>query len=157
MNKLPNRKLTRLPGYDYSQENYYFVTICTNKRKSILGTVVGADAHIGPQVDLSPYGCIVEKWIKSISGIDKYVIMPNHVHLIIRIDTAEGPMWASAPTQSLSSRIRSFKTLVSKEIGHPLWQRSYYDHVIRNEADYLRIWQYIDENPMKWQSDEYYM
>ena len=201
MDHLPDRKPTRLSGYDYSQANYYYVTICTDQRKNVLGRVVGggvldappfvgadahidpgnpppvlrrgrcphrpasenrsgatraSDAYIDPQVYLSPYGRIVERYIKTIPGIDKYVIMPNHVHLIIRIDAAKGPMWASAPTQSLSSRIRSFKTLVSKEIGRSLWQRSYYDHVIRNEADYLRIWQYIDENPAKWTEDEYY-
>ena len=65
-------------------------------------------------------------------------------------------MWASAPTQSVSTRIRSFKTLVSKQIGQSIWQRSFYDHVIRDEGDYLHIWQYIDSNPAKWAEDEYY-
>ena len=82
--------------------------------------------------------------------------MPNHIHMILRIEGGHGPMWASAPTQSVSTRIRSFKALVSKEVGRPIWQRSFYDHVIRNEADYLRIWEYIDNNPACWAEDEYY-
>ena len=82
--------------------------------------------------------------------------MPNHVHMIVRIESGDGPMWASAPTQSVSDRIRSFKTLVSKQIGVSIWQRSFYDHVIRNKEDYLHIWKYIDDNPAKWAEDEYY-
>ena len=118
--------------------------------------VVGADAHIGPRIELSEYGKIVEKYMQRIPGIGKYVIMPNHIHMIIEILTEDGSMWASTPTQSVSQRVRSFKTLVSKESGVSLWQRSFYDHVIRSEADYLSIWQYIDENPAYWAEDEYY-
>ena len=65
-------------------------------------------------------------------------------------------MWASAPTQTLGSLVRFFKTLSAKAVGQKLWQRGYYDHVIRNEAGYLRIWQYMDENPVRWTEDEYY-
>ena len=72
------------------------------------------------------------------------------------VNSVHGPMWASAPTQSVSDRIRSFKTLVSKQIGVSIWQRSFYDHVIRSKEDYLHIWQYIDDNPAKWAEDEYY-
>ena len=163
-----SRKPLRLPKYDYSQNGAYFVTICTDRRKHLLGTVrcphqhiasVGVDAHIDPDdisVALSYAGRIVEKYIRSIPGIDAYVIMPNHVHMVVCISNADGPMRASAPTQPLSSRIRSFKTLVTKEIGQAIWQRSYYDHVIRDEADYLRVRHYIDTNPAAWAEDEYY-
>ena len=82
--------------------------------------------------------------------------MPNHVHMFVRFEWGDGPLWASAPTQSVSDRIRSFKTLVSKQIGVSIWQRSFYDHVIRNKEDYLHIWKYIDDNPAKWAEDEYY-
>lgn len=121
-----------------------------------MSTVVGADAYIGPHTALTGYGKIVERYIQTIPGIDKYVIMPNHVHLIVLIEQENGPMWASAPTQSLPNHIRSFKTLTSKAAGISLWQRSYYDHVIRNEREYLQIWQYIDDNPAQWAEDEYY-
>jgi len=65
-------------------------------------------------------------------------------------------MWASAPTQSVPSRIRSFKTLVTKAVGAPVFQRSFYDHVVRNEQDALRIRQYIRDNPAKWEEDRFY-
>ena len=103
---------------------------------------------------------VVEKYIRSIPGIGAYVIMPNHVHMILHISATnllQGPMWASAPTQAnVSSLIRSFKILVSKELGQSIWQRSYYDHIIRDEQDYLIKLQYIMENPAKWLDDDYY-
>lgn len=140
---LPNRKTNRLKKYDYTTPGYYFITICTKGRENILCDVVGDDAHIVPK----PYGIIVEKYIKSIPGIDKYVIMPDHLHLIIKIEN--GPMWASAPTKSISQIVKSFKILVTKEIGRSIFQRSFFDHVIRNEEDYLETWNYIESNPGK--------
>ena len=101
-----------------------------------------------------------EKYLRSIPGIAEYVIMPNHVHMILRISASEplqGPMWASAPTQTdIPKLVRSWKTLVSKELGRSIWQRSYYDHVIRDEMDYIVKAQYIADNPAKWQDDDYY-
>ena len=103
---------------------------------------------------------VVEKYLRSIPGVGEYVIMPNHVHLILRISAmhpAEGPMWASAPTKaSVPQLIRSWKTLVSKELGRSIWQRSYYDRIIRNEQEYLIRLQYIAENPAKWAEDDYF-
>jgi REP element-mobilizing transposase RayT len=120
-----------------------------------LSTIVGGDAHIAPYPKLTAYGEVVENYLKTIPGIGPYIIMPNHVHMIIHIsaaDVQQGPMWASAPTKAnVPSLIRSWKTLVSKELGQSIWQRSYYDHVIRNEQDFLEVWEYIAENPLRWQ------
>ena len=83
------RKRLRLADFDYGQAGTYFITVCVKDRKCILGTIppnVGADVHISPQVELSHYGKVVEKYIQQIYGLDKYVIMPNHIHLIVRID-----------------------------------------------------------------------
>ena len=80
--------------------------------------------------------------------------MPNHIHMIIKIDN--GTMWASSPTQSIPTIVKSFKTLVTKEIGKPIFQRSFYDHIIRGEEDFKEIWEYIDGNPQKWQNDRFY-
>ncbi len=113
--------------------------------------IVGGDALIAPKVILSEYGQIAEKYIKNIPGITKYIIMPNHIHLLIEID---GSMRASTPT--ISSLIRSFKGLTTKEIGVPIFQRSFYDHIIRNEEDYLNVWEYINSNAQKWNQDKYY-
>lgn len=88
--------------------------------------------------------------------VEKYVVMPNHVHLILLIDRNEingRPM--TAPT--ISWIINQFKGYCTKQIGFPIWQKSFYDHIIRNQADYDRIWRYIDENPIKWELDEYYI
>ena len=96
---------------------------------------------------LSDYGKNAEKYIKSIPGIDKFVIMPDHIHMIIKID---GTMWASSPTTDISQLIKSFKILVTKSIGFSIFQRQYFDHVIRGPQDYEETWRYIDENPARW-------
>ncbi|MBR5569884.1 MAG: transposase [Oscillospiraceae bacterium] len=155
-----SRKKLRLDGYDYNSGGAYFVTVCTQNREPILGTIVGADDHIGPQINLTPIGAVVAKYTRTIPGIDSYVIMPNHVHMIIKIsakDPVEGPMWSSAPTNtSLVNLVRSWKTIISKELGETIWQRSYYDHVVRDEHDYLKIMNYMQNNPAKWCEDKYY-
>ena len=136
------------------------MTICTKERKCLLSHIVGGDAHIAPYTSLTKAGQVVERYIKTIPGIDLYVIMPNHVHMILLISAKtpqEGPMWASAPTEaSVPKLIRSWKTLISKELGTSIWQRSYYDHIIRNEQDYIVKAQYILDNPARWQKDNYY-
>ena len=142
--KLPKREKNRLENYDYSQEGAYFITICVKDRKPILSKIVGDDAHIVPQ----KYGRILEKYIRNVPEIEKYVIMPDHVHLIIRINN--GTMWASSPTRNVSTIVRSLKTLTTKEIGEPIFQRSYYDHIIRNQDDYNEKWDYIENNPQKY-------
>ena len=139
----PKRKLPRLPNYDYSQSGAYFITICTKNKEKCLSEIVGDDAHIVPKLP----GMLAEKYIATMPGIDKYVVMPNHIHMILVIQN--GPMWASAPTQSVSQIVKSFKILVSKELGYSIFQRSFHDHIIRNEQDYQRIWQYIDTNAEK--------
>ena len=148
--ELKKRKPNRLREYDYSAKGAYFVTICAQDRRKILSSIVGDDAHIVPK----PYGIVAEKYIRNVPEIDKYVIMPDHIHLIIQLDN--GSMWASTPTDAkkqqnrVSTIVRSVKVLVAKEIGESIFQRSYYDHVIRNQQDYDEIWQYIENNPRKW-------
>ena len=152
----PQRKQNRIPEYDYSQTGAYFVTICTQDRQKILSSIVGDDAHIVPKT----YGMIAEKYIRNVPEIEKYVIMPNHIHMIIRLDN--GSMWASTPTDCqpqhnrISNIVRSIKVLVAKEIGESIFQRSYYDHVIRNQRDYEEHINYICKNPLRWKIDELY-
>ena len=145
MQSLPQRKQARLKAFDYSSNGYYFITICTKDKKCILSEIEPRpDGSVSHQ--LTQYGRIVESFLATISGIDHYVIMPNHVHMIIH----------KTNDQPISSDVRSFKILVSKSIGASIWQRSFYDHIIRNEADYLIKWKYIDDNPAKWADDDYY-
>ena len=148
--ELPKRKPNRLKEYDYSQNGAYFITICTKNREEILSRItVGDDAHIVPKIKLTPTGKIVEKYILKIQGVAKYVIMPDHIHMIISIDEDIGAMKASPPTNSISQCIKSFKIMVTKTLGYSIFQRSYFDHIIRNRQDYEETWKYIDENPLK--------
>ena len=142
--RLPNRKHNRLENYDYNQNGAYFITISVKERKEILCDIVGDDAHIVPK----KYGTIVEKYIRNVPEIEKYIIMPDHIHMIVRIEN--GSMWASTPTNKILNIVRSIKTLTTKEIGKPIFQRSYYDHIIRNQDDYNEVWEYIENNPKKW-------
>lgn len=154
----PKRKPNRLAGYNYGQLGCYFVTICTRGKQHLLGRVVGADVLIGPHVQLSELGTIVDRLISHMPSAKKYIVMPNHVHILFQISTSEnGPMGTSAPTQSIPWMVRYLKRTVAQAFGQNVWQRSYYDHIIRNDADYLRIWNYIDTNPAKWQEDCYYI
>ncbi len=154
---LPKRKPNRLPRYDYSQPGCYFVTICTGGRKRLFWNGVGAACGRPP---LTEYGQAVERQIEKLSSIyqavqvDKHIVMPNHVHLIVRICTDEGGRPQAAPT--LARIINQFKGAVTKQIGRPIWQKGYHDHIVRNKEDYLRIWDYIETNPAKWREDCYY-
>ncbi len=143
--ELPQRKKIRVGEYDYSQCGAYFVTICTQNRRPILSNIVGDDAHIVPK----RYGQIAEKYLKNAAEIEKYVIMPDHIHMLIRLEE-QGAEKRSPQASRIASIVRSIKTLTTKEIGEPIFQRSYYDHVIRNQRDYNEIWEYIENNPRKW-------
>ena len=141
------------------------MTICTKDRKCILSDItVGAAALGGPCLELTDAGKIVEQYILSterMTGlhVDKYVIMPNHIHMILRIDSEaaspdSGPPRASAPT--VSDAVGALKRLVDRRLGRNIWQRSFHEHVIRNDSDHREIWGYIDANPAKWAEDRCY-
>ncbi len=146
----------RLKEYDYSQNGCYFVTICVKNKAHLLGDIsVGRLALKPPAVALSEYGKVTAKYVERINQVyegvcvDHYVIMPNHVHLLLRFHSGDsGGLKASRPT--LFTVVRSLKRMVGREIGCSIWQDSYYEHVVRNEEDYLAIWQYIENNPIKW-------
>ena len=163
MNDLPIRKNIRLQGYDYSAAGYYFITICVKDRHELLGQIVGDAAFGVPSVKISEIGNIVKTRIENINNnpncrIDKYVIMPNHIHLIIIVHNSnDGTPKAASPTKTVIPQIiNALKSLVTKQIGYSIWQRSFNDRIIRGEDDYRRIWQYINENPAKWAKDKYY-
>lgn len=155
-NERPKRKYNRLKDFDYSTNGAYFITICTKEHKCVFSKIVGADIIRPSIIRLTRYGEIVKEAIENISkiypncSIDKYIIMPNHVHFILVISNSDGRI-ISAPTV-----IGQFKRYVSKTIGFSVWQKSFYDHIIRDEKDYLRIWEYINSNALKWSEDQYY-
>ena len=160
-NNYPKRKANRLSEYDYSSPGAYFITICTWKKRCILGKIaVGAGIARPPIVELSEYGRAVQSAICSIEShyenitVNNYVIMPNHVHLILQIHTNEDGRAMPAPT--VSTVIQQMKGTVCKQTGQKIWQKLFYDHVIRNEDDYWEIYNYIDSNPVKWIEDKLY-
>jgi REP element-mobilizing transposase RayT len=146
-------------------------------RSEILGEIVG-DAHPGVpnahpgvprRVELSEFGFVVDKFINSINVVyddiyvDKYVIMPNHVHLILvlansgeAVESTGTPGCASPTKAKLAKVINAFKSLTSRAVGFSMWQRSYHDRIIRDKQEYNIICKYIDENPQKWHEDCYY-
>ncbi len=161
---LPIRKPNRLPNFDYSTPGAYFITICTKDKQCRLGRIVGGGAFDAPQMKPNRIGVIVEKNILSgnlISGVsvDKYVIMPNHIHMILLVTSlyADGTSRAPSPTNAVIPHFVSvFKRFCHRDIGEQIFQRSYHDHVIRGEKDYLKIWEYIENNPAKWEEDCFY-
>jgi len=165
-----HRKSPRLSGYDYSQEGAYFVTVCVQSRQALLGEMLHGEMR------LNQAGCMVERWWHKLESkfaaleTDFYVVMPNHFHgiaLIAGNTSSALPAWPQgahmgAPLQKI---LQWFKTMTTneyihgvKEHGWPqfkgsLWQRSFYDHVIRDEASLNRIREYISTNPQRWDLD----
>lgn len=168
---LPYRASVRLPGFDYSSSNWYYVTICSHERKSIFGNVivpVGArPASPAHTMKLNNLGKIIQSTWELLPShhdikLDAFQIMPNHLHGVIIINhTGEAGL---APTQTLGSIIGSFKSKCTKEIrissNNPsmiFWQRNYYEHIIRDEGELTHIRKYITDNPKNWATDKLYV
>jgi len=177
--KYPTRKRNRLQGYDYSRQGAYFITVCTQNRAELFGHIVGANCvrpftndgrpQVAPTVvrpftELSETGHTVKHEIETLSSIyptvhvSAFVIMPNHVHMVIVIDSRDidgRPQVNGRPqvAPTVSRIIKQWKGSITKRLGFSPWQKSFHDHVIRNQDDYLRIAQYIENNPAQWQMD----
>lgn len=162
--KYLKRKTLRLNEYDYSQNGAYFITICTYEKRHLFGQIENC------QIAYNNAGQMIKQHLEYINNyddvtLDKYVVMPNHVHAVIMI-RHDSTTQRSYPT--LSEYIRRFKMMTTKSyidgvkageyprFDKTIWQKSFYDHIIRDENEYLRVWKYIDENPLKWETDEYY-
>jgi len=155
---LPKRKPTRLKDYDYSSNGAYFITICTHNKQKILCNIVGEGLCALPSIQLTAIGETVKSSIEYINekydniSVDKFVIMPNHIHLIITKQTGGH----GDPPLQVYDIIGRFKSFTDNKCSGTLWQRSFHDHIIRDEDDYLKIWNYIDTNPQKWHEDCFY-
>lgn len=167
---LPKRKQIRLKNYDYGQNGAYFVTVCTKNRKRLFGEIVcdTLGAYLCPPP--SNPNKMVEKWLFELENkypyltVDSYVIMPNHIHFILFSFTQTGAH-AGAPlheiikwfkTQTTTEYIRGVKNGLYPSFEKHIWQRGYYEHIIRSEHDLHEIRKYIDENLLKWKEDELY-
>lgn len=173
---LPTRKRNRLKNYDYSQNGRYFITLCTKNKAHLFGNI-----ERGEMV-LNPCGLLVKAELERVPEIraecvvERLVIMPNHLHFILALEcvmaagglpsTPTPPVWDDgnrpfnrlssgkfALHPSISNMVQGFKGAVSRALGFSPWQRSFHDHIIRNEADYTRIARYIEENPLRWETD----
>ena len=154
--KIHHRRSIRLPGYDYSQPGFYFVTICIYQRECLLGEI---EEGI---MKLSRYGEVVEyNWfnltrIYSHIALNTFAIMPNHFHGIIEIKEPD-------KKHDLAKIVGNFKTFSARRInrirsmkGVPVWQKGYYEHIIRDECSLTPIQQYIMDNPLQWKTDKLY-
>ena len=159
--EFPKRKPNRLTEYDYSTPNAYFITICTKNRMNLFWTDVGAIIDRPDNVPLSNLGMIAQQSIEDIPkhysavSVNHSVIMPNHIHLLLQINTDVDGRPMAAPT--ISTVINQTKGIVSKKAGFSIWQKGFYDHVIRSEQDYLDIWNYIEGNPGEWAKDKLFV
>lgn len=172
-----HRRSMRLSGYDYSQEGWYFITICTQDRRCMFGLITGN------QVNLNGAGLMVQSWWGKLTGkfplvqTDAYIVMPNHFHGIISVgaapcgrpdinypDETTGQPHGVAPT--LGEVVSWFKTMTTNQyirgvkrkdwrpFQKKLWQRNYYEHIVRDEDELGHYRQYISDNPANWQTDE---
>ncbi len=178
-----HRQSIRLKGYDYSQPGTYFVTLVAQNRERIFGTVEGNQIRLNEIGELVVNCWLsIPKYI-DIARLDEYVLMPNHFHGIINIDESYGKGEASpgiitspiesisgdaSPLQprgtqsrSLSAIIQNFKSVSSRHVnrlyfkpGNKIWQRNYYERIIRNERELNAIRRYIRDNPLNWELDK---
>ena len=168
-----NRKQMRLPQYDYSQSGYYFVTICIKNHKCYFGNIDLTDRHAyqSPEIKLSEIGKIAEQCWREIpkhfpnAVLDEFTIMPNHIHGIVEIVgnrhacSLQFQQCTKRQYQKLPVLIGSFKSAVTKQINQAqnnvsfAWQKSYYDHIVRNEKSLQKVREYIVNNPAQWQED----
>ena len=158
------RKRIRIPDYNYSTEGIYFITICAYRRKCIFSRVMKGDKFTADYVVPTPLGRLVEDNLSLIPQVYCSVsvlnacVMPNHVHFLLKVDS-DGVESADRSKMLVSKVVQSFKASVTRKAAAPsgqVWQPRFYDHVVRNEYDLIKIWQYIDNNPAKWCEDCYY-
>ena len=166
-----HRVSIRLKGHDYSR-GIYFITICTEGRRCIFGSVVNG------KMRLNSYGKIVDdEWLNTINIrkddviLHEYIVMPNHIHAIVEIaqphhsGVSHTPLSHTplshtlllhtpmqSPSKTLGAIVRGFKGAVSKRIGKSIWQRNYYETIIRDDVAFVNISNYIRNNPVKWKS-----
>lgn len=169
---LPKRKPTRLKDFNYNNERVYFVTVCTKNKLPVLSKITAPDSEIYdseesrsvyhddeyymPKTALFEYGRIADKYLKQLDGfyseisVLNYVIMPEHIHLLLFVSPSdEHSEQQNRQNSILSGFVSTFKRFCGKEIGENIWQDSFFEHIIRNEKDYDEHIRYIINNPLK--------
>ena len=164
--ELPQRKHPRLDNYDYSSAGAYFVTICTQNRRCVLSRIVGR--RLAPAeasgMEYTSFGKIAEQQLLSLKdryaylSVDQYVIMPNHIHVVLILESEAA---GASPRPTITDIVCAYKSLTTREckkngFDGKLFQTSFYEHIIRGREDYEEIVKYIYENPIRWYYDELY-
>lgn len=171
--KYPKRHPTRLRGFDYSQPGWYFVTVCTYKRKHIFGDIVDGEMRLSSHGQIANFAWVKLRIRFPHIRLDQFVVMPNHVHGVIcvgatlavarPITTIPSKRAGASPAPTIGNIIGAYKSIVTtqclsiaksnNEYLGKLWQRNYHDHIIRDNADLHRIQEYIHDNPANWDTD----
>ena len=161
-NNLPQRKHPRLKDFDYSTPGGYFITVCTHNRRCLLSQIVGRG--LAPaELRHSKYGEIAREQLMLLGKrypnvkVDRYVIMPNHIHMILILEETAG----ASPRPTVTDVVCAYKSLTARACKKTygldrLFQTSFYDHVIRGQEDYDQIAEYIANNPKQWEMDMLY-
>ena len=181
-----HRRSIRLKGYDYAQEGLYFITICCQNRAQLFGEIINGEMILNKCGEIAQkcWQEIPEHFPNV--ELHDFVIMPNHVHGIIEIKfksiipivpteptvvpTVVVSVGANdysplrtprSPSKTIGSIVRGFKIGVTKWMRqntntYDVWQRNYYDNIIRNDQSYYRISNYIRNNPKNWKEDKFY-
>ncbi len=168
-----HRRSVRLKGYNYSQDGVYFVTICTQHKECLFGEIVDGKMVLNDAGEVAHRELQNTEKIRKNVFLDCFTVMPNHIHVIVRIDKPVGaycntPLPARgkfrSPSNNLGAVIRGYKSTVTKQInehrdtpGCPVWQRNYHEHIIRNEVSYEKIYDYILHNAERWEDDGFFV
>jgi REP element-mobilizing transposase RayT len=172
-----HRRSIRLKGYDYTQAGAYFVTICTWQRECLLGDVINGEMQLSRYGETVQFNWnILPKRYPNVE-LDAFIVMPNHVHGIILLEEGAGldrlsadaskfsgkPAPTSSKLYGLSEIVRGLKTFSARRInqircqsGVAVWQRGYYERIIRDEESLIAIREYIIKNPLCWEKDKLY-
>ena len=163
-----HRRSIRLPGYDYAQPGAYFITLCTRQRECLFGEIRDGAMRLNEAGQIVAREWRTTAQIRENIELDAWVVMPNHLHGILVISDCRGTARCAPAIErfgqpvagSIPTIVRSFKAAVTKHINNlhstsavPLWQRNYWEHVIRDKADLHRIREYIENNPASWELD----
>jgi REP element-mobilizing transposase RayT len=184
--EIHHRRSIRLKGYDYSQEGLYFITICTHNRKCLFGEITDGKMILNEIGKIVENEWIKSAEIRAEIEIHAYCIMPNHFHAIaeiVAVDTYNDGTTVGAngirpyyirpyirpydrkgvchtplrsPSKTIGALVRGFKSAVTKQIGFNVWQRNYFENIIRDWKSYQTITEYIINNPAKWENDKFY-
>ncbi|KKU45023.1 MAG: hypothetical protein UX62_C0043G0002 [Microgenomates group bacterium GW2011_GWA2_46_7] len=167
MERVHKRKSIRLKEYDYSESGDYFTTICTKDFKCLFGKIIDGEMVLNEVGEIVKNEWLKTPLIRPNVELDEFCVMPNHIHMIITIVERScrgvlqyAPTGLVSPSQTVGAIIRGFKSTTAKQInilrntpGFPVWQRNYYEYIIRGVKDLDKIRDYIISNPGKWGED----